>query len=65
MHTGKDGMYSQRRVLGTMSFVGIMYIAPYGVYYNVPIQDTLTILAGLTVALLGLTTWQNTKDANN
>ena len=30
MHTGKDGHYSQRSVLGSLGFIGHIFISTYG-----------------------------------
>lgn len=63
IHTGKDGRYSQRSVLGSLGFLGHMGISCYGAY-TLPdtIAAILTINVGLIGFLLGMKTWQNNQE---
>ena len=63
IHTGKDGKFSQRSILGTLGFLGHMAISAYGAYAK---PDTvvaiLTVNVGLISFLIGAKTWQNQQE---
>ena len=63
MHKGKDGLYSQRSILGSLGFVGHMLMSAYGCY-KVPdtIPAILGINVGLIAAVLGYKLIQNIKE---
>jgi len=67
MLKSKDGQYSLRRVLAVMAFLGIMDCTHYGIRHGqaVEVVGLVGVLAGLVAAMLGLTTFQNIKDATN
>jgi hypothetical protein len=66
MIKGSDGKYSLRRVLAVFFAVGIFFHVTYCTFKNQPMNDgAIASMAALIAALLSLTTWQNTKDANN
>jgi hypothetical protein len=67
MLKSKDGQYSLRRVLAVMAFLGIMDCTHYGIRNGLAVEvvGLVGVLAGLVAAMLGLTTFQNIKDATN
>lgn len=66
MLQGKDKEWSLRRVIAFAMSLGIVFIATYGTIVNQDTQATLAVLAAYGSAMLGLTTYQNTKpDPNN
>lgn len=66
MLQGKDKQWSLRRVIAFAMSLGIVFIATYGTIVNQDTQATLAVLAAYGSAMLGLTTYQNTKpDATN
>ncbi len=67
MLQGKDKQWSLRRVMSLLCMGGIMFHVTYCTLKNQPMNDgAIASLSALIAALLGLTTWQNTKaDATN
>ena len=66
MLQGKDKQWSLRRVIAFFMSLGIVFIATYGTIVNQDTQATLAVLAAYGSAMLGLTTYQNSKtDATN
>jgi hypothetical protein len=63
MHTGKDGMFSQRSVLGSFGYIGHMVMSTYGCYIRPDlIPEILLINAGLVAGMLAIKTWQHNKE---
>ncbi len=62
MLQGKDKQWSLRRVMALMCFGGIFFHITYCTIKNQNMNDgAIASLSALIAALLGLTTWQNTK----
>ena len=63
MHTGKDGRYSQRSVLGTIGFLGHMLLSAWGCYKQPELTPAILYgNAGLIAFLIGAKTWQNQQE---
>lgn len=63
MHTGKDGLFSQRSVLGSLGFIGHIFISTYGAFATPNyIPEILAINAGLIAGLLAIKTWQHNRE---
>jgi len=63
MHTGKDGLYSQRSVLGTCGFIFLCVLSSISIYKDV--STSTVVLPNFTVLvsfLLGMKTWQNNQE---
>ena len=63
IHTGKDGRYSHRSILGSLGFLGHIFISTYGAVVNTElIPSILWTNASLVAGLLVIKMVQSTQE---